>query len=87
MSVITIAGVDIDTRHWIGGQRVASAQTFDDVSPADGRLLGQVSRGGQAEADAAVAAAKAAFPVWSRMSAAERGGILFRLADLIEAQV
>ena len=87
MSVITIAGVDIDTRHWIGGQRVASADTFDDVSPADGRLLGRVSRGGQAEADAAVAAAKAAFPVWSRMTAVERGEILFRLADLIEAHV
>jgi aminomuconate-semialdehyde/2-hydroxymuconate-6-semialdehyde dehydrogenase len=87
MSVITIAGIDIDTRHWIGGQRIASAETFDDVSPADGRLLGQVSRGGQAEADAAVAAAKAAFPVWSRMSAVERGEILFRLADLVEAHV
>ena len=87
MSVISIAGVDVDTRHWIGGQRVASADTFDDVSPVDGRLLGQVARGGKAEADAAVAAAKAAFPVWSRMSATERGEILFRLADLIEAHV
>ena len=87
MSVISIAGVDVDTRHWIGGQRVASADTFDDVSPVDGRLLGQVARGGKTEADAAVAAAKAAFPVWSRMSAKERGEILFRLADLIEAHV
>lgn len=85
--MISIAGVDVDTRHWIGGQRVASAETFDDVSPVDGRLLGQVARGGQAEADAAVAAARAAFPAWSRMSAEERGEILFRLADSIEAHV
>ncbi len=68
-------------------ERVASADTFDDVSPVDGRLLGQIARGGQAEADAAVAAARAAFPAWSRMSAAERGEILFRLADSIEAHV
>jgi 5-carboxymethyl-2-hydroxymuconic-semialdehyde dehydrogenase len=87
MSAISIAGVDVDTRHWIGGRRVASAETFDDVSPVDGRLLGQIARGGQAEADAAVAAARAAFPAWSRMSPEERGEILFRLADSIEAHV
>jgi aminomuconate-semialdehyde/2-hydroxymuconate-6-semialdehyde dehydrogenase len=87
MSTISIAGVDVDTRHWIGGERVASAGTFDDVSPVDGRLLGQIARGGQAEADAAVAAARDAFPAWSRMSAEERGEILFRLADSIEAHV
>jgi aminomuconate-semialdehyde/2-hydroxymuconate-6-semialdehyde dehydrogenase len=87
MSAISIAGVDVDTRHWIGGRRVASAKTFDDVSPVDGRLLGQIARGGQAEADAAVAAARAAFPTWSRMSPEERGEILFRLADSIEAHV
>ena len=87
MSTISIAGVDVDTRHWIGGQRVASAETFDDVSPVDGQLLGRIARGGKAEADAAVAAARAAFPAWSRMSAEERGEILFRLADSIEAHV
>ena len=87
MSAITIAGIDVDTRHWIGGQRVASADTFDDVSPIDGALLGRVSRGGRAEADAAVAAAKAAFPAWSRMSPEERGALLFRLADLVEEHI
>jgi 5-carboxymethyl-2-hydroxymuconic-semialdehyde dehydrogenase len=87
MSTISIAGVDVDTRHWIGGQRVASAETFEDVSPVDGHLLGQVARGGRPEADAAVAAAQAAFPAWSRMSPEERGEILFRLADSIEAHV
>jgi 5-carboxymethyl-2-hydroxymuconic-semialdehyde dehydrogenase len=50
-------------------------------------VLGQVSRGGRAEADAAVAAAKAAFPTWSRMSAEERGAVLSRLADLIEEHI
>ncbi len=87
MSSINIAGAEIDTRHWIGGQRIASASTFETISPVDGRILGTVSRGSKVEADAAVAAAKAAFPAWARMSASERGAILFRLADLIEEHV
>ena len=87
MTRISVAGVEVDTRHWIGGQRLASESTFDTVSPIDGRVIGQVSRGGRAEADAAVAAAKTAFPAWSRMSPEERGEILFRLADSIEAHV
>ena len=87
MTTISIAGVDVDTRHWIGGQRLASPETFDDVSPVDGRVLGQVARGGRAEADAAVAAARAAFPAWAAMSPQERGEILLRLADSVEAHV
>jgi 5-carboxymethyl-2-hydroxymuconic-semialdehyde dehydrogenase len=87
MTRITVAGVEVDTRHWIGGQRVGSRETFEDVSPIDGQVLGPIARGGRAEADAAVAAAKAAFPVWSRMSAEERGEILFRLADLVEQHI
>ena len=38
---ITVAGVAVDTRHWIGGERVASAQTFPDVSPIDGSTIGE----------------------------------------------
>ena len=30
---LTVAGVAVDTRHWIGGERVASTETFTDVSP------------------------------------------------------
>ena len=40
---------------------------------------------GQADVDQAVAAATRAFPAWSRMAAADRGRILLKLADLIEA--
>ena len=87
MSTITVAGTEVDTRHWIGGQRVSSAQTFDDVSPVDGTLLGSISRGGRTEADAAVAAAKAAFPAWSRLSSHERGAILHKVADNVEAHI
>ena len=87
MSQISIAGTSVDTRHWIGGERIASAATFEDISPVDGALLGHISRGGRAEADAAVVAAKAAFPAWSTLSPAERGVILHKVADNIEAHI
>ena len=57
-----VAGVAVDTRHWIGGQRVASAAAFTDLSPIDERPLAEVARGGEVEVSAAVAAAKDAFP-------------------------
>ncbi|MER7186225.1 betaine-aldehyde dehydrogenase, partial [Streptomyces hyaluromycini] len=47
---VNVAGVAVDTRHWIGGQRVASAETFTDSSPIDGQPIGEVARGGPAEA-------------------------------------
>ena len=87
MSTATVAGVQVDTRHWIGGERVASEETFDSVSPIDGTVIAKVSRGGRAEADAAVAAAKAAFPAWARLTPQERGAILHKVADNIEAHI
>ena len=87
MSTAMVAGVEVDTRHWIGGVRIASAETFETVSPIDGAVLAHVSRGGRAEANAAVAAAKAAFPAWAALSPAERGTILHRVADNIEAHI
>ena len=87
MSTAIVAGVEVDTRHWIGGVRIASAETFETVSPIDGAVLAQVSRGGRAEANAAVAAAKAAFPAWAALSPAERGTILHRVADNVESHI
>jgi acyl-CoA reductase-like NAD-dependent aldehyde dehydrogenase len=51
-----IAGVEVSTAHWIGGRRVPSNRTFEDFSPIDGKHLANISAGGAAEADAAVAA-------------------------------
>jgi len=87
MTMATVAGVEVDTRHFIGGKRVASDSTFADHSPIDGSFLADVSRGGKREVDLAVAAAKAAFPIWSQMSPAERGAILNRVADIIESRI
>ncbi|MFH8388374.1 aldehyde dehydrogenase [Streptomyces sp. NPDC018036] len=84
---LTVAGVAVDTRHWIGGERVASAETFTDVSPIDGSVIGEISRGTEAEAAAAVAAAKAAFPAWAATPRAERARILHAVADGVEKRI
>src|SRR5581483_1557571 len=60
MTSANVAGVAVDTRHWIGGRRVASAGTFTDLSPIDEKPLAEVARGGAAEAGAAVRAAELA---------------------------
>ncbi|MEV6179181.1 aldehyde dehydrogenase [Streptomyces sp. NPDC052016] len=83
----TVAGVAVDTRHWIGGERVASTETFTDVSPIDGSTLGEISRGTAMEAAAAVAAAKAAFPGWAATPRAERARILHAIADGVEKRL
>ncbi|WP_340556130.1 aldehyde dehydrogenase [Streptomyces sp. GSL17-111] len=80
----TVAGVAVDTRHWIGGERVASTDTFTDVSPIDGASLGEISRATAMEAAAAVAAAKAAFPGWAATPRAERARLLHAVADGVQ---
>ena len=55
-TTVELAGLSVDTRHFIGGQRVASAETFDNFSPIDGVLLAKISRGGEKEVDQAVQA-------------------------------
>ncbi|MBC9724198.1 aldehyde dehydrogenase [Streptomyces sp. TRM68367] len=84
---ITVAGVSIDTRQWIGGARVASAETFTDLSPIDGSVLGEIARGGPGEAEAAVGAAREAFPGWAATSRKERARILHAIADGVEERL
>jgi aminomuconate-semialdehyde/2-hydroxymuconate-6-semialdehyde dehydrogenase len=66
---------------------VGSADTFEDVSPIDETGLATVARGGRAEADDAVAAARGAFTTWGATSPGERAAVLHRIADLVEARV
>ena len=87
MSKIVVAGVSVDTGHFIGGQRVYSAQTFSDHSPIDGSFLGEISRGGVAEIDLAVSAARAAFPGWAKTPRVERARIMHAIADGVEARL
>lgn len=84
---VEVAGVQIDTRHYIGGNRVASADTFTNTSPIDGSFLGEFARGTATEVDLAVQAARAAFPSWRDLGAKRRGELLENLAKLIEENV
>jgi gamma-glutamyl-gamma-aminobutyraldehyde dehydrogenase/4-guanidinobutyraldehyde dehydrogenase/NAD-dependent aldehyde dehydrogenase len=77
----------IDGRAVVDGKRrdAASGARFDCLSPVDGRKLAEVARCGEAEVDAAVAAARAAFEDrrWAGKAPAERKKILVRFADLM----
>ncbi|MGJ9422028.1 aldehyde dehydrogenase [Aeromicrobium sp. CF3.5] len=87
MNVTHIAGIDVRTDHWIGGQRVSSPGTFEDVSPIDGTVIAQIARGGADEAAQAVRAAQEAFPGWSATSKAERARVLHAIADGVERRI
>ena len=73
--------------HWIGGQRVAgtSGRRGPVFDPATGVLAREVEFASVEEVDAAVAAAKAAFPAWRATSLSKRTDILFRIRNLVDA--
>src|SRR6202167_266660 len=74
-------------QHLIDGTAVRSAEYFETVNPATQEVLAEVARGGEREVDAAVSAAKAAFPAWAGRAAAERASLLRKLGDLIAKHV
>jgi len=78
----------MQTRLFIDGRFVDAADgaTLAVLNPHDTSKLADVAMAGRADIDAAVAAAHAAFPKWSRLAAMERGRLLLKLADLIEAR-
>lgn len=73
---------------FIGGKWLdsVSGKTFATINPATGETICQVAEGDKSDIDLAVKAARKAFEdgPWPRMSAAERGRLLNKLADLIE---
>ncbi|MBT9489978.1 MAG: 5-carboxymethyl-2-hydroxymuconate semialdehyde dehydrogenase [Rubrivivax sp.] len=73
--------------HLINGRAVPGTSYFETVNPATQAVLAEVAAGGEAEVNAAVAAAKAAFPAWAAMPAAERAKIVRRLGELIASHV
>lgn len=79
----------IQNRLFIGGEFVdaVAGTTIDVHNPHDGSLLTSVAEAREADVDLAVAAAQAAFPKWAAMPAMERGRLLLKLADAIEANV
>jgi 5-carboxymethyl-2-hydroxymuconic-semialdehyde dehydrogenase len=75
------------TQHLIDGRSVEGADYFQTINPATQEVLAEVARGGESEVNAAVAAAKAAFPAWAAKPATERAAVMRRLGDLIARHV
>jgi 5-carboxymethyl-2-hydroxymuconic-semialdehyde dehydrogenase len=73
--------------HLINGQSVSNGPRFETINPATQEVLAQVASGGEAEVNAAVAAAKAAFPKWAHTPAPERAKVMRRLGELITQHV
>lgn len=65
----------------------ASGKSFETVDPSTNEVICRVAEGDAADVELAVAAARRAFDSgpWSRMSASERGRLIYKLADLIES--
>lgn len=84
---VKVAGVEVSTDHWIGGKRIASKEKFANFSPIDGSHLADMSAGGKAEADAAVEAARKAFPAWAALGPKGRLPYLKKFAEGIKARV
>ncbi|MSP60937.1 MAG: aldehyde dehydrogenase family protein [Myxococcales bacterium] len=68
---------------WVGAK---SGRTVANINPATGESIGEVVMSGREETEAAVRAAKAAFPGWRRTSAPKRGEILARAAQILTAR-
>jgi acyl-CoA reductase-like NAD-dependent aldehyde dehydrogenase len=86
---VAAAALQPDGRMFIGGRRLATAdgETFDCLSPIDGRNLGPVARGREADIDTAVASARRAFSDgrWATKPPAARKKVLLRFAEGILA--
>ena len=63
-----------------------SGKTFENLTPVDNSVLGQVARGGTDDIDKAARAAKAAFPEWRHMPGQDRKALLHRVANAIVAR-
>ncbi|MGZ3371407.1 MAG: aldehyde dehydrogenase family protein, partial [Caulobacteraceae bacterium] len=77
----------IQTKLLIGGQWVGgeAGATIDVVNPYDGSTIVSIAEGREEDVERAVRAAKAAYPAWAKLPAHERGRLLLKLADRIEA--
>jgi malonate-semialdehyde dehydrogenase (acetylating)/methylmalonate-semialdehyde dehydrogenase len=88
-----VAEPDISTRsepsrirHWIGGRLVdgTSGRQGDVFDPATGHVTKHVDFASSGDVDAAVAAARAAFPAWRATSLSKRTDIMFKLRNLVD---
>ncbi|RYE79666.1 MAG: aldehyde dehydrogenase family protein [Myxococcales bacterium] len=79
--------VDIKSSYglFIDGDFVdGSGKSFKTISPSTEQVLAEIAEADEADVDRAVKAARKAFRGWSRMSGAERGKYLFRIARILQ---
>jgi malonate-semialdehyde dehydrogenase (acetylating)/methylmalonate-semialdehyde dehydrogenase len=74
--------------HWIGGRAVAgnSGRAGEVFNPSLGIVTARVALAGEAEVDAAVQAARAAFPAWAATPSPKRARVLFKFRQILEAR-
>jgi aldehyde dehydrogenase (NAD+) len=70
--------------HWIGGAYVAEGPLSDVLNPANGAVLTQLHKAGAAQVDAAVQAARAAFPGWAALPGHARARYLYAIARAVQ---
>jgi aldehyde dehydrogenase (NAD+) len=77
--------MQIITQHFINGKFAEShgTEVVDVKNPTTNKLIGRVTMGDAVDAERAIAAAKAAFPAWSRTTLDERKVWLQKLADAV----
>ena len=74
-------------RNFIGGDWVASAETARNINPSDlSDVIGEYARADRTQADAAIGAARAAFPAWSMSSVQDRANLLDAVGNTILAR-
>lgn len=71
--------------NYINGELVEpqNGNYFENYEPATGKVYSMIPDSGAADVDAAIEAAKAAFPTWSKIGIQERSALLLKIADLI----
>ena len=79
----------MNIRNYIDGafSDPVGGQFLDNIDPSTGNAYGIIPRSQAADVDLAVAAAKAAFPAWSSLSAAERSSWLMKVSNAIDAKL
>lgn len=73
----------MDTKAFIDGGFIAPDDTYDNIDPASGEVIGSTANCGPDEVDAAIAAARLVQAKWSERSVSERADIMQRYAGLI----
>ncbi|MGZ4122842.1 MAG: NAD-dependent succinate-semialdehyde dehydrogenase [Tumebacillaceae bacterium] len=76
-----------NSKLYINGEWIATEKTFEVIDPATEQVIGHAADGDASHAEAAVAAAHAAFPEWSKLPAGKRSALLTKWHALVNKNV